>query len=670
MTPHASRPENIAREIETLRSDIRRHERLYYVAAAPEISDHDFDGLMKRLETLEAAHPHLVTPDSPTRRVGGEPLKEFATVTHRVPMMSIANTYSAQELFEFDRRIKKLLPGESVQYVVEPKIDGVGISLTYERGLLALAATRGDGVQGDDVTVNVRTVRAIPLRLAGDAPPALLEVRGEIYFSFDAFRRGNEEREATGEPQFANPRNAAAGSLKLLDSRIAARRGLRFYGYAVGASAGASFRTQEASLTQLASFGIPVNPHRRLCESIEQVIALTAEWADLRGTLAYQWDGLVVKVNDLDQHARLGATSKAPRGMVAYKFAPQEATTKLLRVDVQVGMTGVLTPVARLEPVQLAGTTVANATLHNFDEVQRKDIRQGDDVVIEKAGEIIPQVVRVQAHHRGPPIEPPATCPVCGKPVSRDEGGVYYRCTFELCPAMLKQRIGHFASRRAMDIEGLGPALVEQLVDKGLVRDVADLYALQAEQVAALDRMGEKSARNLVDALHAGKTQDLRRLITALGIRHVGTRAAEILAGHFGTIESLATADVETLVGVPEIGDITAKSLVDFFAQEETQNLLRKLQRAGVNMAAKRRRPAATPLAGKTFVVTGTLRKYTRQEIEARIAAVGGRAASSVSRKTDYVVAGDAPGAKLEQARSLGVAVLTEQEFDALAGET
>ena len=657
--------------IEELRELLRYHERKYYVENVSEISDREFDQFMKELEELEARYPHLITPDSPTQRVGGEPLKTFVTVTHRVPMMSIANTYSAGELREFDARVRKLLSDETIEYVVEPKVDGVAISLTYENGLLTLAASRGNGVQGDDVTANIRTVRAVPLRLAADSPPGLLEVRGEVYLPFETFRRCNEEREAAGEPQFANPRNAAAGSLKLLDSRITARRGLRFFAYGAGAFEGIAFESQHALLQQFAQFGLPVNPRCKLCKSIEEVVALTTEWDDLRKKLPYQWDGLVVKVNSLDQQGRLGATSKAPRGMVAFKFPPEEAVTKLIRVDVQVGMTGVLTPVARLEPVTLAGTTVSNATLHNFDEVARKGIRVGDEVIIEKAGDIIPQVVRVETPHGGATIEPPTQCPVCGKPVAKDEGGVYYRCTFPLCPAMVKQRIGYFASRGAMDIEGLGPALVEQLVDKGLVNDVAGLFMLRAEDVAKLERMGETSARNLVRALEESKKRDLCRLITALGIRHVGARAAEILAAHFGTMEKLETADVETLVGIEEIGEITARSLVDFFAQEETKDVLGKLRAASLNMTSLRPlAPAVGPLAGKTFVVTGTLTNYTRQEIQEKIKALGGRPASSVSKKTDYVIAGESAGSKLDNARKLDVNILTEEAFEALIKES
>ena len=486
--------------------------------------------------------------------------------------------------------------------------------------------------------------------------------------SFDSFRRCNEEREEAGEPQFANPRNAAAGSLKLLDPRITATRGLRFFGYAVGVHEGIEFQTQFELLESLARLGFPVNPHRKLCKSIGEIIALTTEWAGLMHKMKYQLDGMVIKVNSLDQQRRLGATSKAPRGMVAFKFQPEEAVTKLLRIDLQVGKTGVLTPVARLAPVKLAGTTVQNATLHNFDEIARKDIRVGDEVVIEKAGEIIPQVVSVKKHSPGgKPPQPPKKCPVCGGPVEKDAGGVYYRCQYPLCPAQVKQRIRYFATRAAMDIEGLGPALVEQLVDAGLVKDIADLYALKPQRLAELERMGVKSAENICREIEKSKERDLNRLITALGIRQVGTHAAGVLARRFGTMEKLAASGVEELTLIPEVGEITAKNIADFFARAETKKVLKRLADAGVNMKSLAEPPRGVgTLAGKTLVVTGTLKNYSRPEIEEKIASLGGRAASSVSRKTDYLLAGESPGSKLDKARKLGVKVISEEEFDKL----
>ena len=666
MTKPASDP---AARAAQLREEIRLHDRKYYVENAPVISDHDYDLLMKELERIEAEHPGLATPDSPTKRVSGEPLKEFATVRHEMPMRSIANTYSTEELREFDARVAKLLPGESVEYVAEPKIDGLAISLLYEKGVLVRAATRGDGEVGEDVTQNIRTIRAIPLRLKADPAPARLEVRGEVYMSFDAFRACNAEREEAGEPQFANPRNAAAGSLKLLDSRITARRGLRFFAYSVGVHEGLEFTTQYDTLAAFDRMGLPVNPNRTLCRTIDEVVALTQKWDALRRTQEYPWDGMVIKVNSLDQQRRLGSTAKAPRGLTAFKFQPDEAVTRLLRVDVQVGKTGVLTPVARLAPVKLAGTTVSNATLHNFEEIARKDIRVDDEVVVEKAGEIIPQVVSVKVRHGSEAIRPPSTCPACGGPAEKDAAGVYWRCVYPLCPAQVKQRILYFGARPAMDIEGMGPAIVDQLVDKDLVKDVADLYALTPAQVANLERMGEKSAENLCAAIQASKARDLNRLITALGIRQVGTRAAEILARYFGTMDSLAAATVDDLMKAEEVGEITAQCIRGFFARPETLKVLDKLRAAGVNMKSLAARPAAGgALQGKTVVVTGTLTKYSRQEIEEKITSLGGKPASSVSRKTSFVVAGEAAGSKLAKAKELGVQILTEDEFDRLVG--
>ena len=670
MSKQRSKSKDALQRVRALRDLIRYHDRKYYVENAPEISDHEYDLLMKEIEELEAKHPDLITPDSPTQRIGGEPLKKFATVRHDLPMMSISNTYSANELREFDARVRKLLPCERIEYVAEPKIDGVAVSLLYERGVLTRGATRGDGVTGEDVTANARAIKAIPLRLTAGRPPAALEVRGEVYMPFNAFRNCNREREESGEPQFANPRNATAGSLKLLDSRITARRGLLFFAYAVGACEGISFDTQFGLLESLAAMGLPVNPKRELCRSIDEVIVLTEEWNARREGLPYQWDGMVVKVDSLDQQRRLGATSKAPRGMVAFKFPPAEAVTRLLCVDVQVGKTGVLTPVARLRPVKLAGTTVQNATLHNFDEVARKDVRVGDEVLIEKAGEIIPQVVSVKKRRGKEPILPPKECPVCGSAAAKDPGGVYYRCTYPLCMAQVKQRVIYFASRGAMDIEGMGPALVEQIVDKGLVKDVADICALKSEQLAALERMGRKSAENLLRAIEDSKNRDLSRLITALGVRHVGTRGAELLARHFGNMDDLMVADEATLASIPEFGEITGRSIVEFFTRPETRKVIEKLKKAGVNMKSLRAAAQKSgPLDGMTLVVTGTLKNYARQEIEGKIRSLGGRAASSVSKKTNYVVAGESPGSKLDKARALGVPVLSEEEFERFTGE-
>jgi len=659
------------REIEKLREEIRYHDRKYYVENAPEITDYEYDQLYHRLKSMEEQFPDMVTPDSPTQRVGGEPQEEFATVEHRVPMLSIDNTYSDAEIREFDERCRRWLEGTPPEYVVELKIDGVAISLTYESGVFALGATRGDGFRGDDVTANLRTVRSLPLRLATDAPPPVVEVRGEVYMPRSEFRRLNAGREAAGEPRFANPRNATAGTLKNLDPKVAAARGLRLFTYAVGRVEGASFETHWQCLASFRQWGLPVNPNIRLCKTIEAVVEHCQHWHTRREQLDYETDGMVVKVNSLAQQRELGATSKAPRWVIAYKFPAEQAVTKLEKVTIQVGKTGALTPVANLTPVQLAGTTVSRATLHNFDEVERKDIREGDSVVIEKAGEIIPQVVRpLKEKRKGTEkrIRPPKRCPVCKGEAVRLESEVYVRCINPACPAQLKERIRYFASRNAMDIEGLGPALIEQLVDKGLVRDCADLYRLTKEQLVPLERMAEKSAENLLKALDESKGRELARVLAALAILHVGTHAAEVLADHFGSMDALMNADVETLEQIHEVGPVMARSIYAYFHDENTQRLIEKLRAAGVRMKAETKRPHAANerIAGKTFVVTGTLANYSRQEIQDLIKRLGGKASSNVSKKTDYVIAGESPGSKLDKARELGLPVLSEDEFEKL----
>ena len=659
--------------MEALRADLRRHNRLYYVLAQPEITDPEYDRLMKDLQELEAAYPHLITPDSPTQRVGGEPAKEFPTVAHRVPMLSIANTYNEAEVREFDARVRKLLPDETVEYVLELKFDGVAVSLWYEDGALVRGATRGDGRVGEDITANLRTVRQIPLRLACEGkPPEVVELRGEVYMSHKSFRQVNADREAKGEPLFANPRNATAGSLKLLDPRIAAKRGLLMFAHSVGHLAGVSFETHWQTLEALSAFGFPVNAHVSVCRGVDEVLHACAEWETKRRDLPYEVDGLVVKVNSTAQQGRLGATSKAPRWLMAYKFAPDEAETTVLGVAVQVGRSGVLTPVARLDPIQLAGTTVQNATLHNFEEVARKDVRVGDRVIVQKAGEIIPKVVRVLEEKRPAKvarITPPAACPVCRGPVEKDAEGVFWRCVNPLCPAQRKERIRHFASRIGMDVEGLGPAVIDQLVDRGLVQSGADLYRLNAIQIQPLERMGAKSAQNLINALERSKSRGLAPLLTGLGIRHVGAHAAEVLAAEFGSLDALMQADGERLAQIHEIGDIMAKAVVGFFQQEEAQAVIAALKAAGVKTTAEAApRRAELPLAGKTIVVTGTLEGYSREKAEEILKRLGGRAASSVSKKTDFVLAGESSGSKLAKAQQLGVQVITEQEFNDLIG--
>jgi DNA ligase (NAD+) len=667
---------SIAQRAEELRRLIEHHNYLYYVEARPEISDREFDRLLKELKEIEKAHPELLTPDSPTQRVGGQPIDGFVTVRHRRPMLSIDNTYNADELREFDRRVRKLLPGEAVAYVVELKIDGVAISLTYEQGRFSVGATRGDGERGDDVTHNLRTIRELPLRLRASQPPPLIEVRGEVYMTTADLARLNEERAARDLEPFANPRNSAAGSLKLLDPRLCVERHLRLFTYSLGAAEQVSVATHAKALDLLRSYGFPVNPYVTVLDDIDAVIAYCQSWADRRHELPYETDGMVIKVNDLDQQRRLGSTSKSPRWVVAYKFAAEQALTRLLKIELQVGKTGILTPVAYLEPVQLAGTTVSRASLHNADEIERKDIRIGDHVLVEKAGEIIPYVIRSEAAARNGSEKKfafPAQCPVCCAPVEREPGGAYFRCMGPACPAQLKERLRFFANRHAMDIEGLGTALVDQLVDAGLVRSIPDVYRQTLEQLLELERVGKKSAQNLLDGIAASKDRGLTRVLTGLGIRHVGEHVAELLARAFGDIDALMSASVERLARVEGISDERAESIHRFFQSNAGRKTIDDLRSLGVKLTEDAPpEPAAgakTSLAGKTLVVTGTLTRYSREEIESLIKELGGKATGSVSKKTHYVVAGENAGSKLDRARELGVPVLNEDEFEKLIGK-
>jgi len=672
MSRENNAPPEARRRAEELRALIEHHNRKYYVEAAPEISDREYDRLYRELKDLEDRYPELVTPDSPTQRVGAEPLAAFEPFEHAVPMLSIDNTYSSEEVLAFDQRIRRRLPGEEVEYVVELKIDGVAMAMIYENGRFVRGGTRGNGRVGENITANLRTIRQIPARLDLKKAPALLEVRGEIYMPREGFRQVNDQRQAKGQTRFANPRNATAGSLKLLDPRLCAERPLRFFAYAVGVAEGIDFATHMDILKVLEEAGLPVNPEYRVCTSAEEVVSRCGELGEKRDALGYEVDGTVVKVNSLDQQRRLGATAKAPRWVFSFKFAAQEAETVVRAIDTQVGRSGVLTPVARLDPVFLAGTTVQNATLHNFEEVARKDVRVGDHVIIQKAGEIIPQVVRVLTEKRPSgtsAVTPPTKCPECDGPVEKDEKGVFWRCVYPFCPAQAKERIVFFASRTAMDIEGMGPALVQQIVNGKLVEDVSGLYYLKRDDLVALERMGEKSADNLLAALEESKSRELHSLLTGLGIRHIGARAGEILAAHFGSIEAIASADVDQLCSVAEIGPKMAASIVDFFGRERTARILARLREAGVNMRQSRPAPAPeSPLAGKTIVVTGALAGLARGEVERLIKDSGGRATSSVSRKTDFVVVGENPGSKLEKARELGVRLLTQDEFLAMVG--
>ncbi len=657
------------KRIEELVREIHEHDHRYHVQARPTISDEDYDRLLRELKALEAAHPHLVRPDSPTLRVGSGLTKQFPPVRHRTPMLSLDNTYSESDVREFDRRVREGLKGESPVYVAELKIDGVALSLTYEEGCLVRGVTRGDGTTGEDITPNIRTIRSIPLRLRGTQQSA--EVRGEAYLSKDTFERINREREQAGEEPFANPRNAAAGSLKLQDARLVKNRHLSFYAYWLEAPEARAGR-HSRNLERLEEMGFPVNPRRMPCRSIEEVVAFWQTWEEKREDLPYDIDGVVVKVDDLGQQAHLGSTSKSPRWAIAFKFKARQATTRLREIVLQVGRTGVVTPVAILEPVLLGGTTVSRATLHNEDEIRRRDIRAGDEVRVEKGGEVIPKVVGAVLEKRPKDAKPfvfPDVCPACGAALVRDEDEAASRCPNSRCPAQVRARIEHFAGRTAMDIDGLGTAVVAQLVDRGLVKDVGDLYILTVETVAGLERMAAKSAANLIEAIQKSKERPFDRLLFALGIRHVGTTVARALAAAFGSMDRLMSATEEDLETAEEVGPTIAASVAAFFQSPENREGIENLRRAGVQMETERAGEvqADGAFSGKTVVVTGNLSDFTRQEAEDLIRRLGGRAASSVSRKTDLVVAGDSPGSKYDKAVSLGIPILREEEFVKLA---
>jgi DNA ligase (NAD+) len=659
-----------ARDIEKLRDEIRHHDELYYVNDAPEISDRDYDLLLQKLQELEAANPELLTPDSPTQRVGGRPAEGFPEVVHTRPMMSLDNSYNIDELRAFDERCRRLAEGRPLEYVAELKIDGLSLSLQYENGVLIRGVTRGDGRIGEEVTQNARTIRRVPLRLRPEAKgiKGPLEVRGEVFIPLDVFQRTNAEREEAGEPRFANPRNAAAGAIRQLDPKLVARRKLDMFVYDLLVGGRKPFPTHSESLEWLDKAGFRVNSHRKVCKNIDEVIDFANEQEKLRDDLGYEIDGLVVKVNSTALQDEFGATSKAPRWAIAYKYPARQASTKVLDIQVQVGRTGALTPVAYLEPVFLAGTTVSRATLHNYDEIERLGVKIGDWVMIEKSGEIIPKVLSViTAKRKGKEkdFEPPTHCPVCGGLISRPEGEVVARCVAADCQAQIVGRLLHFASRRAMRIEGLGDVLAIQMVEAKLVKDVGDLYSLALDQVAALPRMAKKSATNLLEQIQASKSRELTNLIYALGIRHVGERTAGILAHEMGSLDRLIEASVEELDAIPEIGLTVAESVRDWFDDEGNRALCDRLRAAGVNTESTRKSSASLDerFAGKQFVLTGTLSSFTRDEAKALIEARGGRVNSSVSKKTDYVVAGEAAGSKLDKAESLGVTVIDESVF-------
>ncbi len=714
-------------EIERLRDEIRRHDHLYYVENKPEISDREYDRLFERLKRLEAEHPEAVTPDSPTQRVSDRPIDGFAHVAHRVPMRSIDNTYSEADLRAFDARVRKALGSASYEYLVDPKIDGVSASLRYERGRLVLAATRGDGETGDDITANARAIRSIPLLLRGRDLPDVLEVRGEIYWPLDSFQRVNEQRRRRGDEEFANPRNAAAGTLKSLDARVVAERGLAFCAHGHGEVRPARFERASELFDALRRWGVPSSPHRRLAPDIDAVVAFVGEWDAQRRGLPYQTDGLVIKIDRLDQRERLGATSRFPRWCIAYKYEADSAQTKLIAIDVQIGKLGTITPVAALEPTELGGTIVRNASLHNYDQVRRLDVRLGDTVIIQKAGEIIPQVVRVidDLRKKGSvPVDPPKKCPSChsllvreqprpqntvfwctncqcelflqrrqlvrvpkkcrmrpargksvgrgcDRPVEKLDGMVDLFCPNQRCPAQLAARIRHFASRDNMDIEGLGDIWAQKLVDLELIHELADIYKLPgllARHGTKIEGLAEKGVKNLIDAIERSKKKPLANLISAISIGDIGRAKAELLAHRFGSLKKLAAAKLSE-IETAGMGKATAESIVSFFNKASTAEMLRSFEQFGLNMAHRETASrSGLPLAGKVIVVTGTLSRWSRRQIEELIRNMGGRIAGTVGKSTDFVLCGSDPGGKLEIARRSGVRVMNESEFLTLVG--
>ncbi|MDN5292861.1 MAG: ligase [Eubacteriales bacterium] len=661
--------EEARKRIEELRREIEHHDYLYYVLDRPEITDAQYDLLMQELARLEAMYPEFITPDSPTQRVGGKPAEGFATVTHRVPMLSLNNAFNEADLRDFDRRVRQLAGGEKVEYVVEPKIDGLAVSLIYENGRFVRGATRGDGEVGEDITANLRTIRSLPLRLRQPVP--FLDVRGEVYMPKKEFARLNAEREEAGEPPFANPRNAAAGSVRQLDPRVTAKRELHIFVYAIGLIEGRDVATHWEGLHLLRELGLPVNPHIYLAATIDEVLDYVNGWQEKRHQLPYEIDGMVVKVNSLSLQRAMGSTAKSPRWAIAYKFPPEQALTRVEDIVISVGRTGVLTPTAVLTPVRVAGSTVSRATLHNEDIIRQKDIRIGDTVIIHKAGDVIPEVVEVVKEKRTgaeKEFHMPSRCPACGSEVVRMEGEVAWRCINSSCPAQLQEKIIHFVSRDAMNIEGLGPKLVVQLMRAGLVKDAADLYYLRYEDLVRLERMGPKSARNLLQAIERSKNASLGQLIFALGIRHVGAKAGKVLATAFRSMDRLMTASEEELMAIPEVGPKMAASIVAFFAREENRRLIERLRQAGVRMTEEETAAGDQPLAGKTFVLTGTLSSLTRREAGELIEKLGGKVTNSVSKNTDYVVVGENPGSKYDKALALGITLLTEEEFLAMVG--
>lgn len=660
--------QSIALRIDRLRREIERHDYLYHVVGEPQISDREYDALLRELKELEEKNPECRDPDSPTQRVAHGLLPGFRTARHSTPMLSLDNTYSLEELEQFDARVRRLLGEERVEYAVEPKVDGVAVALRYESGRFVLGLTRGNGSEGDDITANLRTLRSIPLRLRSREAPRELEVRGEVFMETRAFERLNERRAAEGKIPFMNPRNATTGSLKTLDTAEVARRPLQIFLFQVVRPDRHGLKTQLEAMKWLERLGLRVNPENSLVRGFDELRRTCERWEERRERLPYGTDGLVIKVNSFRRQEDLGFTAKSPRWGIAYKFGAHEAETTLRAIELQVGRTGVVTPVAILDPVTLLGTVVSRATLHNQDEIERKDFRVGDRVIVDKGGDVIPKVLRVvpTSGRRGPKFVMPSKCPVCGSPLTRDPDEAATRCENLYCPAQVRRRIVHFASRGALDIEGLGWKTVDLLVDAGLIEDPADLYGLSREELVPLERMAEKSASNLLTGIEKSKSAPLDRLLVALGIRHVGARIAQILAGHFGSLQALAAAKEEDLLEIETIGPEIAASVVAFFSSKTGKTLVGRLTEAGVNpeSRAPRRAPATGPLAGRTFVLTGALERMTREEAARRIQEAGGKVTSSVSSKTDVVVAGADPGSKLDKARSFGIEIWDEARLE------
>jgi DNA ligase (NAD+) len=663
--------DTLRKKVERLREDIEYHNYRYYVLDQPEVSDAEYDRLMKELEEIEERNPELRSPNSPTQRVGAPPLESFKIVRHSIPMLSLANAFSESEARDFDKRAKKFLETTAeIEYIAEPKLDGLAVELVYERGSFIVGSTRGDGISGENIAQNLRTIKTIPLQLIRKeiTIPERLEVRGEVILELEKFKALNAKREAAGEPLFANPRNAAAGSVRQLDSKITAERPLEIYCYGLGEVRGWTFKTQWEVLQTFPRWGLRTNPHIRTCRGIDEVLDYYRGMTEKREKLPYEIDGIVIKVDRFDLQARLGEISRSPRWALALKFLPKQESTKIRNIIVQVGRTGALTPVAVMEPVRVGGVEVSRATLHNQDEIDKKDVRIGDTVIIQRAGDVIPEVVQVIESKRTggeKKFEMPSKCPVCGAEVIREEA--IYRCIGLDCPAQLKGRIKHFASKRAMDIDGLGVKLIDQLVDKGLVKDVADLYDIKKEELIALERMADKSAQNIIDAIEGSKEKPLAKFLFALGIRHVGEHISEVLARRFPHLDDLFHLSEEDLRKVEEVGPEVAASVVHFFKDRKNRESIERLKKAGVRVIEPRVKEKGK-LAGKVFIFTGTLKSYGRDEARSLVESLGGVTASSVSKKVDFVVAGEDPGSKFDRAKGLGIKILTEEDFKEMMG--